>query len=134
MRIHRLHHYSPRTSSLVLKIKNCVSFPCHITISMILDLLYTGNILTWPFSSTWRIQMGQIQAMEKRIRIQLWEKSYSREILHFILSLHPFFLLSLNTLSNPQALPYLIEKLIVSLIRDLLWWRIEVVEVQLEGT
>jgi hypothetical protein len=51
MSIHRLHHYNPRTSSLVLKIKNCARFPCHITRSMILNLPYTRNVLTRPFSS-----------------------------------------------------------------------------------
>jgi hypothetical protein len=51
MHICRLHHYNPCTSSFVLKIKNCVGFPCHVTRSMILDLPYTGNVLTRPFSS-----------------------------------------------------------------------------------
>jgi hypothetical protein len=55
MPIHRLHHYSPHTSSLVLKIKNCVEFPCHIMRSMILDLPYTRNILTWPLNSIRRL-------------------------------------------------------------------------------
>jgi hypothetical protein len=103
--------------------------------SMILDLPYTGNVL----NSTLQFHLKAINGpypsyVEKRRRIQLWEKSYSGEIIHFILSLHPFILLSLNTLFIPQALPYLIENLIVSLIWAFLWWRIEVVEAQLEGT
>ena len=51
MCICRLLHYSLHTSSLVLKIKNCVGFPCHVTRSMILDLPYTRNTLNRPFSS-----------------------------------------------------------------------------------
>jgi hypothetical protein len=37
------------------KIKNYVGFPCHVMRSMILDLPYTGNALTQPFSSIWRL-------------------------------------------------------------------------------
>jgi hypothetical protein len=47
-RIHRLLYYNPCTLGLVLKIKNCVGFPCHVMRSMILDLLHTGNSLTQP--------------------------------------------------------------------------------------
>jgi hypothetical protein len=50
-RICRFLHYNPRSSGLVLKIKNYIGFPCHVTRSMILDLPYTGNALTRPFSS-----------------------------------------------------------------------------------
>jgi hypothetical protein len=42
--IRRLLHYNPRTSGLVLKIKNYVRFPCHVTRSMILDLPYTETL------------------------------------------------------------------------------------------
>jgi hypothetical protein len=46
MCIRRLLHYIQHTSGLVLKIKNYVGFPCHVTRSMILDLPYTGNAPT----------------------------------------------------------------------------------------
>jgi hypothetical protein len=42
--------------------------------------------------------------------------------------------LSMNTLFIPQALPLLIENFIASLLWACLWWRIEVVEAQMEGT
>jgi hypothetical protein len=37
------------------KLKIMSSFPCHFMRSMILDLLYTVNSLTHPFSSIWRL-------------------------------------------------------------------------------
>ena len=39
--------------------------------------------------------------------------------------------LSLKTMFNPQALPLLVENLIVSLLWAYLWWRIEVVEARM---
>jgi hypothetical protein len=66
--------------------------------------------------------------MEKRgnnstLRAKLLWRNYSLHIESA--SLYP---LSLNIVFNPQALPLLIENFITSLIRALLWWRIEVVE------
>jgi hypothetical protein len=50
-RIHNFLHYNLHTSSLVLKIRNYVEFPCHVIISMILDLPYTLNSLTRSLGS-----------------------------------------------------------------------------------
>ena len=100
------------------------SLTFHILETFWLDPSVPFEGYKWDKSKLWK---------RERIRIQLWEKSYSGEIIHFILSLHPFVLLSLNTLFIPQDFPYLIENLIVSLIWALFWWRIKVVGGQLEG-
>ena len=58
----------------------------------------------------------------------LWRNYY------FIIESASLCPLSLNTLFNPQYLPLLMENLFVSLLWACLWWIIEVVEAQLEGT
>jgi hypothetical protein len=83
--------------------------------SMILDLPYTGNVLTRPSVPFEGYKLSHIQAVEEE-RIQLLRAKILWRNFHFTLSLHPFILESLNTLFNPQALPSLMENLIVSFI------------------
>jgi hypothetical protein len=101
---------------LCQKIKINVGFPCHNRRSMILGLPYTGNILNRPFSSILKAINGPILSYgKKRKNSTLREKLLWRNYLLHIesASLCP---LSLNTVFNPQALPLLIENLIVSLL------------------
>jgi hypothetical protein len=101
---------------LCQKMKINVGFPCHDRRSMILGLPYTGNILTRPFSSILKAINGPIPSYGKRrknstLRAKLLWRNY---LLHIeSASLCP---LSLNTVFIPQALPLLIENLIVSLL------------------
>jgi hypothetical protein len=83
---------------------------------MILGLPYTGNISTRPFSSILKAINGTILSYGKKrknsnLRAKLIWRNY---LLHIeSASLYP---LSLNTVFNPQALPLLIENLIVSIL------------------
>jgi hypothetical protein len=72
--------------------------------------------------------------MEKGSKEFNFERKVTLDKLFFHIESISLCPLSLNTLFIPQALPLLMENPIVSLLCDFLWWRIEVVEAQLEGT
>jgi hypothetical protein len=83
---------------------------------MILGLPYTGNILTRLFSSILKDINGPILSYgKKRNNSTLREKLLWRNYVLHIESAS-ICTLSLNTVFNPQALPLLIENLIVSLL------------------
>jgi hypothetical protein len=101
---------------LCQKIKINVRFPIHDRRSMILGLPYPGNVPTRTFSSILKAINGPILSYgKKRKNSTLREKLLWRNYLLHIesASLYP---LSLNIVFNPQALPLLIENLIVSLL------------------
>jgi hypothetical protein len=83
---------------------------------MILGLPYTRNVPTQPFTSIMKAINGPIPSYGKRrknstLREKLLWRNY---LLH--IEFASLFPLSLNTVFNPQALPLLIENLIVSLL------------------
>jgi hypothetical protein len=101
---------------LCQKMKINVKFPCHDRRSMILGLPYTGNVPTRSFSSILKAINGLIPSYGKRgknstLRAKLLWRNY---LLHNESA--SLCLLSLNRVFNPQALPLLIENLIVSLL------------------
>jgi hypothetical protein len=101
---------------LCQKMKINIGFPCHDMISMILGLPYAGKVLNRPFSSILKAINGPILSYGKKrknstLRAKLLWRNY---LLHIeSASLCP---LSMNTMFIPQALPLLMENLIVSLL------------------
>ena len=134
MRIHGLHHYSPCTSGFVPKIKKW----CRVSMSRY-EIHDPWPSIHWKyFESTLQFHLKAINGpypscgkKEKNstLREKLLWRNYSLHIESA--SLYHF---EFEHIVQPQTLPYLIENLIVSLIWSCLWWRIELVEAQLEGT
>jgi hypothetical protein len=53
------------------KLKNGVGFPCHVTISMILGLPYTRNVLTGPSVPLEGYKWAKSELWKRGERIQL---------------------------------------------------------------
>ena len=133
MRIHRFHHYNPRTSGFVPKIKKwCrVSISCHEIHDPWPSIYWKHSNLALQFHlKTINGPYPSYGKEEKNstLREKLLWRNYSLHIESASL-----FPLSLNTMF-PQSLPLLIENSIFSLLWACLWLRIEMVEAQLEGT